>query len=105
MVTLSLIIPAYNEEKRIQKTLEEYFSFLKNNINFEILVILNGCKDNTLGVVGKFSKKYDNVNFKFVSEIKEYPAQNFKTDLLPYLLHLNKEVIKTIFRKSLRIKK
>ena len=52
-----------------------------------------------------FILKYDNVNFKFVSEIKEYPAQNFKTDLLPYLLHLNKEVIKTIFRKSLRIKK
>ncbi len=52
-----------------------------------------------------FISKYDNINFKFVSEIKEYPAQNFKSDFLSYLLSPNKEIIKTVFKKLFRIKK
>ncbi len=46
-----------------------------------------------------FISKYAHINFKFASEIKEYPPINLKTDLLPYALNINKEVIKTIFRK------
>ncbi len=57
---LSIIIPAYNEEKRIGKTLEDYASFFyplyKKNV--EIMVVLNGCKDNTLNVVKEYEKKY-----------------------------------------------
>nr|QBM01226.1 undecaprenyl-phosphate 4-deoxy-4-formamido-L-arabinose transferase [uncultured archaeon] len=58
---LSIIIPAYNEEKRIGKTLEEYLKFFKERKkkkeikDFEIIVVLNGCKDNT----GKVVKKYE----------------------------------------------
>jgi glycosyltransferase involved in cell wall biosynthesis len=48
----SIIIPAYNEEKRIEKTIRAYHQFFsENNIPFEIVVVLNGCKDNTIGVV------------------------------------------------------
>ena len=52
-----------------------------------------------------FISKHDNINFKFVSEIKEYPARagrpsaNFKTKLLPYAFAFNKEIAKTIIRK------
>ncbi|MBS3162247.1 glycosyltransferase family 2 protein [Candidatus Woesearchaeota archaeon] len=62
---LSIIIPAYNEEKRISSTLDDYAKFF-NNIykkNYEIIVVLNGCKDNTLVVVKNFSKKYSSVRF------------------------------------------
>ena len=55
---LSIIIPAYNEETRIGKTLENYTSFFNKNIkNYEIIVILNGCVDNTLEIVNKIANK------------------------------------------------
>lgn len=43
---ISLIIPAYNAEKIILKSLAEFAEFLKNK-DYEILVICNGCVDNT----------------------------------------------------------
>lgn len=49
-----------------------------------------------------FISKHDNINFRFASEIKEYPARNFKTELLPYLLSPNKEIVKTIIKKLLK---
>jgi glycosyltransferase involved in cell wall biosynthesis len=55
-VKLSIIIPAYNEEKRIASTLNVYYDFFhdlleKKVLDFELLVVLNGCKDNTYEVV------------------------------------------------------
>lgn len=52
---VSIIIPAYNEEKRIERTLRAYHTFFSEHHEntFELLVVLNGCKDNTLGVVTK----------------------------------------------------
>lgn len=47
---LSLIIPAYNEEKRIRKTLERYMQELCPG-DKEIIVVLNGCTDKTRSVV------------------------------------------------------
>ena len=66
MVKLSIIIPAYNEEKRIARTLYEYNKFFSKTLkDFEIIVVLNGCKDNTLNVVKKFKrKKVKYLNFK-----------------------------------------
>lgn len=51
--SLVLLIPAYNEEQRIGPVLRRYAEFFRNNYNgkFEIVVVLNGCRDNTLGVV------------------------------------------------------
>lgn len=56
----TLIIPACNEEKRIDITLEDYCTYFSRfpRGDIEILVVLNGCKDNTLGVVQQFAKKY-----------------------------------------------
>lgn len=45
---LSVIIPAYNEEKRIPKTLAEIDEYLKNqNYDSEIIVVNDGSKDKT----------------------------------------------------------
>ena len=49
---LSIVIPAYNEENRIERTLRAYHKFFsEKNMPFELVVVLNGCKDNTIGVV------------------------------------------------------
>lgn len=49
---LSVIIPAYNEEKNIRATLESIFSYLKeNNIEHEIIVVTDGSKDRTNEIV------------------------------------------------------
>ena len=61
---LSIIIPAHNEEKRIGRTLNEYCKFLRNRKqDFEILVVLNACRDNTLSVVKKYKKKFKEISF------------------------------------------
>ena len=62
---LSIVIPAYNEEKRIKPTLNDYVSFFtkKYGKDFEILVILNGCKDKTLDIVKETSKKYHQIKY------------------------------------------
>jgi glycosyltransferase involved in cell wall biosynthesis len=50
---LSIIIPAYNEEHRILPTLGEYAAQFSRTYGdaLEIVVVLNGCRDNTREVV------------------------------------------------------
>lgn len=49
---VSIIIPAYNEEKRIAHTLRAYDDFLKNMpLEYEILVVVNGTTDATMQIV------------------------------------------------------
>jgi len=49
---LSVIIPAYNEEKRITKTLFDIDKYLrKQDYQYEIIVVSDGSKDNTAKVV------------------------------------------------------
>lgn len=55
---VSIVIPAYNEEKRIKGTLEAYHSFfLKKKIGFELVVVANNCKDRTASIVKEFAQK------------------------------------------------
>ena len=52
---LSVVIPVYNEESRVGKTLEDALRYLKSKkIAAEILVVDDGSRDKTLEVVGKF---------------------------------------------------
>ena len=56
---LSIIIPAYNEEHRLPKTLEQVFVFLgTQNYTAEVLVIENGSQDRTLAIAQAYAEKY-----------------------------------------------
>lgn len=55
---ISLIIPAYNEEKNILGTLEKYDDFFEKKFgkDYEIIIAPNNCTDNTLEIVEDFAK-------------------------------------------------
>jgi glycosyltransferase involved in cell wall biosynthesis len=58
--SLLILIPAYNEERRIEPVLRDYAAFFQENYTgkFQIVVVLNGCTDNTLGVVQKVAAEF-----------------------------------------------
>ena len=58
--SLLILIPAYNEERRIEPVLRDYAAFFQKNYSgkFQIVVVLNGCTDNTLGVVQKVAAEF-----------------------------------------------
>ena len=45
--SLLLLIPAYNEEARIEPVLREFAAFFQKNYSgkFQLVVVLNGCRD------------------------------------------------------------
>ena len=67
--SLLLLIPAYNEEERIEPVLREYGKYFQEHYQgkFQLVVVLNGCKDDTIGVVRRVA-----ADFAFIS------AQEFR---------------------------
>jgi glycosyltransferase involved in cell wall biosynthesis len=58
--SLLLLIPAYNEEQRIGPVLREYGAWFRDHYRgpFQLVVVLNGCRDNTRGVVEEVEKEF-----------------------------------------------
>ena len=58
-----IIIPAYNEEERIGPVLRDYADYFRENYagEFRAVVVLNGCRDDTLGVVKKIAEEFPEI--------------------------------------------
>ena len=57
---LSVIIPAFNEEQRLPKTLDQVLTFLKGQpYKSEILVVENASQDNTFQVAEQFASQHN----------------------------------------------
>jgi len=68
MEKVSIIMPAYNEEKRIGKTLESYSDFFEKRrknkeLDYEIMVVINNTIDRTEEIVRKFSNKNKRIKY------------------------------------------
>jgi len=64
-VHLSVVIPAYNEEKRISATLLDIDKYLsKQNYDYEIIVVSDGSTDKTVEVLSEF--KIQNSKLKII---------------------------------------
>jgi glycosyltransferase involved in cell wall biosynthesis len=63
--SLLLLIPAYNEEARIEPVLRKYAAFFQSNYKgkFQLVVVLNGCRDNTLSVVQDAAKEFPSIGW------------------------------------------
>ena len=59
---LSIIIPAYNEERRLPGSLEKIFAFLaEQSYTSEVLVVENGSRDRTLQVAQENALRHPNL--------------------------------------------
>lgn len=59
MIELSVVIPAYNEEKKISLDIEAVFNyFQESKINGELIIVNDGSKDETYKVACSFKDKY-----------------------------------------------
>lgn len=63
---VSIVVPAYNEEKYIKPCIESLVS--QDFLDYELIVSLNACTDNTEGVVMDTAKKNNFTNLKIVKE-------------------------------------
>lgn len=78
---LSIIIPAYNEETRIQKTLVQISNYLKmQSYSYEVLVIENGSHDRTLEIAQNFSREHP--QFIVIHETKSGKGRALKRGML-----------------------
>ena len=60
---LSIIIPAYNEEKRIKNTLKTYNDYIKKKTEkYEFIIVSDG-QDKTAKIVKEFSEKNKKINY------------------------------------------
>ena len=93
---ISVIIPACNEEKYIYKTLN---SIKKQRHNKEIIVVCNGCTDNTYKIAKKYTKKVFNLKERNVSKARNHGAKKAKGNILVFLdadTHLTNNCLKKI---------
>ncbi len=59
---ISIIIPIYNEEKRIKNCLEHITNYCENqNWDYELIVVEDGSKDQSTNIVNEYSNKNNNV--------------------------------------------
>ena len=71
MKKLSILIPAYNEEKTIHLILDKVNDVrLINNIEKEILIVNDCSTDNTVQAVDKYSRENPSMGIKFFSQPK-----------------------------------
>ncbi len=47
-----------------------------------------------------FIAQHDTVRYKFLSEVRRHPRRELRGNVLPYVLAVNREVVKTVLRKT-----
>lgn len=61
-IRLSVIVPVYNEEKRLEAGFDHYYSYLKKQkYPCELIFVNDGSRDNTLDLLNKIAKGKKNI--------------------------------------------
>ena len=78
---LTVVIPAFNEAKNIKSTVNEITSYLtRKGCDYEIIIVDDGSKDDTLDIVKRYKTVNSNGNIKILENIsnrgKGYAVRN-----------------------------
>lgn len=70
MIYLSVILPIYNEERRLHRCLDQLTAYLWNytHYRFEILCVLNGCSDRSEQIVMSFMNLWPHIRLVILDE-------------------------------------
>ena len=86
---LSVIIPAYNDERHIKETIKAVYGYLfSHGLDHEIIVVTDGSKDKTLSIAEKLASEN-----KKLSVISHFPNRGYGAALREGLTHAKYEVI------------
>ena len=83
MEDVSVIIPAYNEEKYIERTLKSLK--IQTHPNIEIIVVCNGCTDKTKEISSNYTIKIISLKEKNVSKSRNSGADSATGEFLVFL--------------------
>jgi glycosyltransferase involved in cell wall biosynthesis len=79
---VSVIIPAYNEEDYIEKTI---LSIINSSYkNFEIIIVCDSCMDKTEEISKKYTDNTYKVEFKNIAQTRNYGASKAKGDIFVF---------------------
>lgn len=95
-MNLSVIIPAYNEEKYLEKTLQALH-------DVEIIVVCNGCNDKTKEIAQKYASQVIVLEKKGVSHARNIGARSASYQRLVFLdadILVDAHVLKNILESS-----
>src|SRR5579872_3914563 len=81
---ISIIIPAYNEGKYISTTLQAIQKSIFSG-QYEIIVVCNGCTDNTPEIAKKYGARVFILSDKGTPEAMNYGAKQAQADVLTFL--------------------
>lgn len=101
---ISVLIPAYNVENKIEKCL--YSLIEQTNDNFEIIIVDDGSSDNTRVILENFKYKFHDLKVYFQSNVGVAKTRQKLIDLASgdYIIfcdaddYLEKEAIETVYR-------
>ena len=80
-IDLSLIIPCYNEETIMRESFAEVVQLLNTTVfSYEIILVEDKSKDNTLEIVKELVKQYDTTNIKLICHGKNTGRGKAVTD-------------------------
>ncbi len=82
-MSISIIVPVYNEEEYLARTLESIKN--QNFRNYEIIVVCNGCTDKSFSIAKKHADKVFNLKEQNVSKARNFGATNAKYSKLIFL--------------------
>ena len=78
---VSIIVPTHNRAVMLERAIDSIFSQSYKNI--EVIIVANGCTDNTPEVVKSLQEKYKNIHFlNFIEPIGGAEARNRGLDII-----------------------